>query len=219
LPARFHKESRYPLLILHDGNDFLRYGALDVVLDNLIERLEIGSVVAVLCNPGDRLREYGADDRHATYLATELLPAVEAEVPLVKRSEARCVVGASFGAVATLHAAWRYPGVFGRLALMSGSFAFADIGHHKRSHEFDPVASFVNAFRATPGLPAEKIYLCCGKYESLIHENRAMLPVLQRTSEVRYFESRDGHNWENWRDRMRDALSWLLPGPLWMVYE
>ncbi len=28
-----------------------------------------------------------------------------------------------------------------------------------------------------------------------------------------------GHNWENWRDRLREGLSWLFPGPLWMVYE
>ncbi len=36
---------------------------------------------------------------------------------------------------------------------------------------------------------------------------------------VRYSESRDGHNWENWRDRLREGLSTLFPGPLWMVYE
>ena len=31
--------------------------------------------------------------------------------------------------------------------------------------------------------------------------------------------SRLQHNWENWRDRLREGLSWLFPGPLWMVYE
>jgi lipid-A-disaccharide synthase-like uncharacterized protein len=38
-----------------------------------------------------------------------------------------------FGAVASLHAAWRHPGSFGRLVLQSGSFAFSDIGHHRRT--------------------------------------------------------------------------------------
>jgi enterochelin esterase family protein len=37
--------------------------------------------------------------------------------------------------------------------------------------------------------------------------------------DVRYVESKDGHNWGNWRDRLRDGLSWLFPGPLWMIYE
>ncbi len=47
-----------------------------------------------------------------------------------------------------------------------------------------------------------------------------MVPLLQDTGiDVRYEEAADGHNWENWRDRLRHALSWLFPGPMWMVYE
>jgi enterochelin esterase family protein len=37
--------------------------------------------------------------------------------------------------------------------------------------------------------------------------------------EVKFEEARDAHNWENWRDRLRNGLSWLFPGPLWMVYD
>ncbi len=37
--------------------------------------------------------------------------------------------------------------------------------------------------------------------------------------QVHFEEARDAHNWENWRDRLRSALTWLFPGPLWMVYE
>ena len=36
---------------------------------------------------------------------------------------------------------------------------------------------------------------------------------------VRYVEKRDGHNWENWRDRLQDGLSWLFPGRQKFVYE
>ncbi|MBL8756749.1 MAG: enterochelin esterase, partial [Planctomycetes bacterium] len=43
---------------------------------------------------------------------------------------------------------------------------------------------------------------------------------LQETGmQVRFREANDGHNWENWRDRLREGLSWLFPGPLWLVYE
>ena len=75
-------------------------------------------------------------------------------------------------------------------------------------------------FRARPGRPADRIFVSCGMYESLIYENRSLVPLLQSTGmDVRYVEARDGHNWENWRDRLRTAFSWLFPGPLWMVYE
>ena len=129
-------------------------------------------------------------------------------------------MGASFGAVASLHAAWRYQGLFGRLLLQSGSFAFSDIGLHKRGPVFDPVAEFMNAFRRDPGEPSSRLYVACGIYESLIYENRSLIPLLQaRGLRVRYEEVRDGHNWQNWRDRLHTGLTWLFPGPSWMVYE
>jgi enterochelin esterase family protein len=129
-------------------------------------------------------------------------------------------MGASFGGVAALHTAWRHPGVYGKLLLQSGSFAFSDIGDHRRGPLFDSVVQFVNELRENPGRPSSKVFLSCGTYESLIYENRSMVPLLQASGmDVRFVEARDGHNWENWRDRLREGLSWLFPGPLWMVYE
>jgi enterochelin esterase family protein len=78
----------------------------------------------------------------------------------------------------------------------------------------------MNAFREDTGELAGKIYMSCGMYESLIYENRSLVPRLQTQGlDVRFEEVRDAHNWENWRDRLRSGLSWLFPGPLWMVYE
>lgn len=129
-------------------------------------------------------------------------------------------MGASLGAVASLSTAIRYPNFYGRLLLQSGSFAFSDIGSHDRGPVFDPIADMVNAYRAAPTEVTEKVFVSCGMYESLIYENRSLVPMLQSTGmDVRYVEARDGHNWENWRDRLREGLSWLFPGPLWMVYE
>jgi enterochelin esterase-like enzyme len=220
LPARFRPTRRYPLLIVHDGTDYLNYSSLKTVLDNLIHRLDVAPLIVALTRADERLVEYADDARHARFLAAELLPAMEARYPLIGRPAARGLMGASFGAVASLAAAWRNPGLFGQLLLQSGSFAFTDIGTHQRGPRFDPVVAFVNAFRDNPGRPAERIFVSCGTYESLIYENRSIVPLLERTGmQVRYVEARDGHNWENWRDRLRDGLSWLFPGPLWMVYE
>lgn len=220
LPARFRPQRRYPLLIVHDGQDFMRFADLISVLDNLIHRLEIAPMVVAFPAPRERNREYAADDRHAAFLAEELFPQIQQRYPLDDHPESRALMGASFGAVASLHAAWRYPGLFGRLMLLSGSFAFSDIGGHNRGPVFDPVVKFVNAFREQPVAPAQRIYMSCGIYESLIYENRSMLPLLRDTgAQVSYAEARDGHNWENWRDRQRDGLGWLFRGPIWMVYE
>ena len=220
LPARFRRTRRYPLLVLHDGADYLRYAQLKTVLDNLIHRLEIPPLVVALTDSADRLGEYTGLDAHADFLVEELVPAVCAHLPIDPDPALRCAMGASLGAVASLHAAWRHPGTFGRLLLQSGSFAFTDIGENKRGPAFEPVVRFVNGLRARPGRPAERIYLSCGIYESLIYENRSLVPLLQAARIlVRYEEARDGHNWQNWRDRLRAGLTFLFPGPLWMVYE
>jgi len=220
LPARFRDTRRYPLLVVHDGFDYVQFASLRTVLDNLIHRLEIPPLVVALTQSPDRLNEYAASDAHARFLHDELLPLLEAEFPLLEEPGDRALLGASFGAVAALHAAWQRPGRFGSLFLQSGSFAFTDVGDHDRGPLFDPVVDFVNDFRRAPGVPAERIFLSCGIYESLIYYNRSLLPVLQKTgAEVRLVEAQDGHNWENWRDRLREGLSWLFPGPLWMIYE
>lgn len=220
LPARFRRQRHYALLVAHDGSDYLRFSGLQQVLDNLIHRLEIPPMIVALSDPGERLVEYAANDNHARYIVKELYPALRQAFPLRDEPGSRGLLGASFGAVAALHTAWRYPGFFNRLLLQSGSFAFTDIGTHNRGQIFDPVVDFVNRLRQQPGRPASKMFVSCGIYESLIYENRSLVPLLQSAgTEVRFEEARDGHNWENWRDRLRAGLSWLFPGPLWMVYE
>ncbi len=220
LPARFRTTRRYPLLVVHDGPEYLKYSGMKTVLDNLIYRLEIPGMIVALTHPEKRLTEYANHQPHARYLTEELVPFLESELPLLKQPRHRGLMGASFGAVASLATAWRYPGFYGRLLLQSGSFAFSDIGEHQRGPAFDPVVEFMNAFREKPKSVSEKVFISCGTYEANIYENRSLVPFLQKTGmELRYVEARDGHNWENWRDRMREGLSWLFPGPLWMVYE
>jgi enterochelin esterase-like enzyme len=220
LPATFRRNRRYPLLIVHDGTDYLKFADLKVVLDNLITSLEIPALIAVMIESPDRLREYAGDERHAAFLSDDILPFMTDHFPLIDDTNARAVMGASFGGVAALHAAWHNQGLYGRLLLQSGSYAFSDIGRHQRGPAFDPVVRFMNQFRENPGTPAGRIYMSCGIYESLIYENRSLLPRLQLQGvDVRFEEVRDAHNWENWRDRLRNGLSWIFPGPVWIVYE
>ena len=220
LPARFRSRRRYPLVIVHDGPDYLKYAGIKTVLDNLVHRLEIPGMIVALVHPEKRLNEYAADPRHARFLVEELVPELERELPLLGKPENRCLLGASMGAVAAFHAAVTYPDFFGNLLLQSGSFAFSDIGESPRGPALEPVVELMNSYREDPRTIGRRIFLSVGTYESLVYENRSLVPVLGSTGmEVRYVEARDGHNWENWRDRLREGLSWLFPGPLWMVYE
>jgi enterochelin esterase-like enzyme len=221
LPARFRRTGRYPLLVVHDGGDYLRFAAAKTVLDNLIHRLDVASLVVAFTHPGDRMVEYPDHEGHARYVVEELVPALSSRFPLIDQPRGRCVMGSSFGGVASLSVAARYPQAFGSVVLQSGSFVFTDIGfEHGGGPVFDPVVDFVNRYRADPVRVADRIHMSCGVYEPLITPNRGMVQVLRGTgAEVRWVEARDGHNWENWRDRLRDALAWVFPGAQRYVYE
>jgi len=215
LPARFRRSASYPLLIVHDGGDYLGFADAKTVLDNLIHRLDVAEIVAAFSYPGDRLTEYANSAAHARYLTAELVPRLEAELPLIGRPAGRCLMGSSFGGVASLATAYR------SLLLQSGSFVFTDIGNnHGGGPPFEPVVRFINRYRAAPRRVADRMFVSCGIYEPLVIPNRSMVPVFEGAGmTVRYVETRDGHSWENWRDQLRAALSWIFPGPQKYYYE
>jgi enterochelin esterase family protein len=82
------------------------------------------------------------------------------------------------------------------------------------------VVRFVNRYRATARRVADRIFSSCGVYEPLIIPNRSMVHTFESAGmAVRYVEARDGHSWENWRDRLQEGLSWIYPGPQKYFYE
>jgi enterochelin esterase family protein len=215
LPAEFSRTKTYPLLVVHDGGEFLQYAAAKTVLDNLIHRGEIPPMIAAFLHPKDRLVEYANSAEHANFLTNELLAHLEMEFPLTGDRSGRMLLGASFGAVAALSTAYASPGTYGSLILLSGSFVSADAGtDHGGGPAFDPVVQFVNRYRARPRHVAERLFVSCGLYEPLINPNRSIVPIFRSAGmHVRYVESRDGHTWENWRDQLRDALWWVAGDP------
>jgi enterochelin esterase family protein len=213
-PAGCCPTGDYRLLVVHDGGDFLRYAAAQTVLDNLIHRKQMAETVVAFLHPKDRLSEYTDSPRHAEFVTRELLPLLENDFPLAGEPSTRCLLGSSFGAVASLSMARRYPGTYGSLALLSGSFVSSrpDGAPHGGGPAFDPVVTFVDDYRRRPTKVADRVFVGCGAFEPLIVRQPPMLETFRSVGmQVRYVESNDGHTWVNWRDRLCDALSWVLP--------
>lgn len=220
LPARLRRDDRLPLLIAHDGGDYLNHAALRTVLDNLMHRRLMADCIVALTHPVDRLKEYGANPAHGRFLTAELVPYLEQRLPLRGEPPGRVLAGASFGAIASLSAATRAPGFYGGLLLQSASFLYTVVGReHEGGPVFDPVVRFVNELRANPRPAVERAFLSIGAFEPSADRNRAMLSMLQGLAgEVRVVEGLDGHTWTGWRDRLLDGLSWLFPGEARFVY-
>ena len=220
IPSRMRRDRRMPLMVVHDGGDFLRYSSMATVLDNLMHRRLMADCVVAFIHPGDRLREYAASAAHSRFLTTELVPQIEGSLQLVGEPRGRVLMGASFGGVAALAAAVRAPGFYGALLLESPSLRFTEGTAPATFGEvFEPVVRFVNSVRARPKKVTKRIFLTFGAFEPLAVPDRAMVEVLERMcDELRVVEALDGHNWISWRDRLRDGLGWLFPGDARLIY-
>jgi enterochelin esterase-like enzyme len=220
LPPGFAEDRRYPLLIVHDGDDFVAHAGLMTILDNLIHRGDIPPVIAALTRAHDRTAEYTGGSRHEDFVAQDLLPTLRALLPLREDPSGVVLVGASLGAVASLSTAWHYAGAVGGLVLLSGSFILDRRLLRARDSLFTRIADFIDHLREDPGDLPRRIFVSCGIYEGLMGQNRALVALLrQRGRAVRFLEPRDAHHWQNWRDQMRAGLMWTLPGPRPVRYE
>ncbi len=210
LPAGHDPARPYPLVVVHDGFDYVDHAALQPVLDNLIHGGDLPPLIAALTQSPDRTAEYVDDARHAAFLVTELVPALEARHKLAPEPTRRVLMGASLGAVASLSTADRIPRAFGGLVLKSGSFVVDRRKLATRGDVFRRVNAFVESLSEQERL-ARRAYVTCGRYEGLSSENRQIAAFLRQTGvRTRYVEPKDAHHWQNWRDQTRAGLMWCL---------
>ena len=139
-----------PLLVVHDGGDFLNYSSMGTVLDNLMHRRLMADCVVAFTYPGDRLREYAASAAHSRFLTTELVPQIEGRLQLRGDPRSRVLMGASFGGVAALSAAVRAPGFYGGLLLESPSLRFSRGRAHRRRSVMSSSPSSASSTRCAP---------------------------------------------------------------------
>ena len=206
-PADADPAEPLPLLLVHDGPEFARYGALLRLCDHLVAFGEVEPFRAVLLPPPlDRNESYSASARYARALVEEWLPAI----PSAGRPVA---LGVSLGAAALLHAHWRYPGRFGGLFLQSGSFFRRSLDSHEAAFgRFARLTRFVSSVVGGRGSSASvPVTVTCGTGEENLDNNRVVVAALRRRGwDVTFVEHRDAHNWISWRDALHPHLAELL---------
>lgn len=188
-----------PLLLVHDGGEYVRRGALLRLLGH------VRPVRAVLVEPGDREEHYAASATYSRALATELLPALDAGGP-------RVGLGASLGALALLHAHRTRPESLDALFLQSGSFfRSATDGQERGFARFRRIDAFVR--RVLTDAPARRVpvTITCGLDEENLRNNRTVATALERQGyDVRLVEHPGGHDWPAWRRALDVHLEELL---------
>ncbi len=92
----------YPLLVVLDGQDYRRRGALPAILDNLTAEGRIRPLAMALVHHGGQARgvEYACSEAHLAFLLERVLPVAAGELDLLDAATqpgAHGILGASMG--------------------------------------------------------------------------------------------------------------------------
>lgn len=194
-----------PLVVVLDGDDYLRRVKLPEVVESLMARGLMRPVALALVSNGGEARsvEYTCSEYTVDLLLRRVLPLAHEHLPLVdeqKEPGAHAVLGASFGGLMALFAGLRAPDVFGKVLSQSGAFAVDG-------------RDFVvfDLARQAAHSPLE-VWMDCGRFEVLLEGNQRMAPLLAASGHrVEYREYNGGHNYPAWRDDVWRGLQWLFP--------
>jgi enterochelin esterase family protein len=193
-----------PLLVVYDGNDYLRRGKLAVIVDNLIAEKRIRPLAMAFLRHGGprRFVEYACSDATLAWLIQEVLPLARKQLGLLnikKHPGAYGVLGASLGGLMAFYTGLRMPAVFGNVLSQSGAFHF---------EQFDTIS--LDMVRHFPKRDL-RIWMDAGKLESLSASSRKLYKLLKsREYDVTYREFSGGHNYTAWRDDLWRGLEKLF---------
>ena len=196
-----------PLLVVWDGQEYLRRAHLTEIVDNLIAQGRIRPLALAMVNNGgqkSRHVEYSCNDATLGFLMTDVLPLATKQLNLIniKTSPgAFGVAGASMGGLMALYTGTRIPQVFGNVLSQSGAFSWAG---------FDMVVLDLLEHGKMRSL---KIWMDVGIYDipGLLETNRKTLNILNlRGYQATYREYNAGHNYPAWRDDIWRGLEILF---------
>lgn len=203
-------ESELPLLLVHDGSDYVRQAALVHWAGAMIESGALAPFRVALLPHGERNEWYSASAAYGRSLCRRVVPALREAFPVSGRPVG---MGASLGALAMLQAQRAWPGTFGGLFLQSGSFFVPRFDRQESGFpRYGRIVRFVRGvLRTTIHADPVPVVMTCGREEENLRNNRLMAGALRAQGyEVTLAEVTGGHDYASWRDALYPHLTSLL---------
>ncbi len=200
LPAGYPAAgTAYPVILFHDGIEFLSLGNAATILDNMIARKQIRPVIALFIAPVQRDEEYSGTlrDDYSFFLASELMPSVDNRFATSKDPALRAELGISNGGNIALYSGMNNPECFGKIAALSSNI----------------IPEISDRFNQEPK-PDLEIYLDIGTYDIdvLIPMADSFAGILEdKGYDFHFYRWHDGHSWGNWKDHLGVVLKQFFP--------
>ncbi len=189
----------YPVVLFHDGLDYLDLANTKNVLDYFKSSDCSRPVIAVFVPPVNRKPEYAGDqiDEFAAFIVDDVIPWVDSRFRAKTEPENRLVLGASNGGNISLWIGMKHPEVFGNVAAYSSNI----------------IDEIFTTFADGPYLDLN-LYIDIGTYDidvliPMVHNFR---DILEERDYLYVFEEwNDGHSWGNWRAHIDNSLNYFFP--------
>lgn len=209
-PPSYRKEKRYPVLLLHDGDDYIRMGRIVTQANPMIDRGELNPflIVAVPVLKERRNQEYSPlgehYQAHMQFILEELRPFLEANYPADCSPESWVLGGSSLGGTISLHIALTYPQYCKRILSQSG--AFLPITMEK----IRQVDTLTLQIYQSIGLDETAIPTHAGELDLLAQNREAHRLFVEKQAQVSYTEFAGGHTWRHWQQELPQALQFFF---------
>ncbi len=189
----------FPMILMHDGLEYISLASMHNVLDYLIAHNQIEPIIGVFIPPVNRTPEYAGTqiNSFSQFIVNEVIPYIKNRYRVKSGAENCAVAGASNGGNISLYLALNFPHVFGNVAAQSSNV----------------ISSISQGFQNNQKLNL-KVYLDIGKYDIaiLIPLVRNLKAILESKGyELMYREFNEGHSWGNWRAHIDDFLKFFFP--------
>lgn len=218
--TKYPLDASSPLLISFDGSEYLSKVPTPVILDNLIAQGRIPPMRAVFIDtPSPKLRaqELTPNAAFANFLATEFKPWLCESLNIRPDAKNTILSGSSFGGLASLYIAYKYPEQFGKVLSQSGSFWWAPQTSPQAATK--PEHWFADIIIQEPTQPID-IYMNAGLFEikpksyEILETNRKLVSALKtRGYRVTFEEVACGHDYFSWRVTLAHGLTALFNHP------
>lgn len=201
LPAGYEaSQDIYPTVYFLDGGNYAGWMAVPAVLDRLIATKTVPPFIAVFVEPGDRREEYSRNAAWRSFLATELVPAIDSRHRTFPAPEQRLIFGSSLAAYGAVDLAVEHSGVFGLCAAIAAPAQASTL--------------LTNQAQGQRAIFGVRFYLLGGIYDTDVKGARTLRTALAEASaDVKYEEVPEGHAAETFRAHIDNALKVLLPAP------
>lgn len=203
-PAGYSRLRRLPSLYVTDGQDYIQYGKMATILDNLIAEQKIRPIIVVFIDTRDpetgenrREEQFIDNPKYGQFIVNDLVPWIDTKYYTDRTADSRAILGVAEGGYYAAAFALDHTNRFHLIGMQSPAL---DI------HE----GSLLDQYRQLIRLPVS-VFLTTGTMNDHTQYTREMKAILEEKQiPLNYIESSEGPSFGNWRDKLDDMLIYFF---------